>query len=426
MKTLNLKIGAILLIVFAYGNILYAQQKFTDHKSCGLKPIKKNMFTKVPPPQKFLKEITQKRSNMTSLKVTNYIGFEDYPEAITAFEFAVDIWESILPLTIDLEIEAIFQDLGGSLGTAGPTNFYENVAGANELIPVALANTLSGRDLLPDSPEIRVRMNDFTSNDNFSWYFGTDGETPFGKFDFVTIVLHEIGHGLGITDSANFDDGENDTVSSGTNGQECNGIANNGCFNNEIVFSYDNYVELGDGTGITNLISPSISLGNALTSKDLFWNSCGTMAANGGNRPPLYAPDTWAGGSVSHLDESAFPSGTSNSLMTPRFHQAESIHSPGSIAIAMLEDIGWPFTNTCSTGPITCVGDVNVDGLINILDAYIVAQYSVELRVDGNCGNLLLGQMCLPKGDINGDCDVDILDAYHIAKCAVGLGEYCN
>ena len=34
---------------------------------------------------------------------------------------------------------------------------------------------------------------------------GTDGNTPLGKIDFVTVVLHEIGHGLGFTGSMDVD-----------------------------------------------------------------------------------------------------------------------------------------------------------------------------------------------------------------------------
>ncbi|MCK7534680.1 MAG: hypothetical protein MZV63_28610 [Marinilabiliales bacterium] len=38
-----------------------------------------------------------------------------------------------------------------------------------------------------------------TFNKEVKWYFGTDGNTPELLYDFVTVVLHEIGHGLGFT-----------------------------------------------------------------------------------------------------------------------------------------------------------------------------------------------------------------------------------
>lgn len=72
-------------------------------------------------------------------------------------------------------------------------------------------------------------------------------------------------------------------------------------------------------------------------------------------------------------------------------------------------------------------GDVNVDGALNILDAQIVAQYSVGLRVGGYCGSQTSSdELCLPRADMNCDGEVNVLDAYSIAQCAVGLPrEFC-
>ncbi len=38
-------------------------------------------------------------------------------------------------------------------------------------------------------------------NSTAKWYLGTDGNTPVTKYDLVTVVIHELCHGLGFFDS---------------------------------------------------------------------------------------------------------------------------------------------------------------------------------------------------------------------------------
>jgi len=70
-------------------------------------------------------------------------------------------------------------------------------------------------------------------------------------------------------------------------------------------------------------------------------------------------------------------------------------------------------------------GDVNCDGLVNIVDALAVAQYSVDVRQDvGRCpvnGSHPRGSLFALMGDANGDSQVNVADAFLVAKCAVGL-----
>jgi len=81
---------------------------------------------------------------------------------------------------------------------------------------------------------------------------------------------------------------------------------------------------------------------------------------------------------------------------------------------------------TCSLGSAG-KGDVNGDGETNILDAYIVSRYAVDLIEGGDCGSLLPATLlCLPRADMDCNGEVTIVDAYHIAGCAVGLpSEFC-
>jgi len=68
------------------------------------------------------------------------------------------------------------------------------------------------------------------------------------------------------------------------------------------------------------------------------------------------------------------------------------------------------------------IGDVNCDGQIIILDAYIVSQAAVGLRTEANCPLTNPStQFAGANADLTGDGTVNILDAYAIARCAVGL-----
>jgi len=106
-----------------------------------------------------------------------------------------------------------------------------------------------------------------------------------------------------------------------------------------------------------------------------------------------------------------------DNLVTTEYSEENNIRSLSSSADITIQ--------TCSVGSAGN-GDVNVDGMFNILDAYIISQYSVGLRVSGDCENLASGELCLARADMDCDGNFNIQDAYHIARCVVGLpSDYC-
>lgn len=269
---------------------------------------------------------TAARSFQNSLATSKILinfseNFNDFPSAKQAFRFAADMWEMELVSSVPIVINADIQDLGANTIGQNASNRVVKVPNAPDptlVYVTSLANAIAGVDLLPGQPDLFQ-----TYNSAFNFYYGTDGNPPSNKTDFVTIAFHEIGHGLGITGSSN----------SG------NGV---GLDFGRSPMAWDFFVELGSGISILDLGFSTDEQKEAFISNDLFIDSYHSVKALNGNRPQIFAPTNFnAGSSYSHWDENAFPPGSPNSLMTPFNATGESIHDPGDITRGILRDMGW-------------------------------------------------------------------------------------
>lgn len=244
------------------------------------------------------------------------------PAAKTAFEAAKAIWASTIESSVPITITACWSNLGPSsiLGYSG-SYFISNFSNAplpNTIYFLSLANSFSGYDLDTSNSDMHI-----TYNSNFSWYYGTDGNTPTDQFDLVTVAAHEIAHGLNFAGSANYS----------------GGIGSYKYDNYPVI--YDRFIEDLGGNKLSSYPNFSSSLGTLFTSNNLWWNGTYANAANGGTRVKMYAPSTWvSGSSYAHLDYATF-AGTSNSLMVYAVAPASSQHNPGEVTKGILKDMGW-------------------------------------------------------------------------------------
>ena len=249
------------------------------------------------------------------------VNYKNFPEwAKRDFQAAVDIWSANFSSTVPVTIEASWgrSTSYGVLGSARPGNYYSGFDGAPDQslwYPSALANALGGKDLDPENPEMVIQVNSVAN-----WNTRNDGAPRTNEYDLESVFLHEMGHGLGFLSTDSYDQ----FFGYGTIEQPT---------------PFDAYAQLADGRRLSDLPSPSLELGKALTSP-LVWAGSLGMAANGGQKPILYTHARYEeGSSVSHLDEATYANLGANSIMTPNLDAGEIFREPGSLLLAMMEDL---------------------------------------------------------------------------------------
>ena len=295
--------------------------------------------------------------NRTAMFTVNYLSsgtlfgatcIEWPADAKVAFDHAVDIWGDILTSSTDIKIDACWSSsLGGNvLGAAGATsNTPLEVVGQLPVsfFPEPLAEQLLGIDNNPNASDINAIFNANLSLGS-GWYFGTDMNVPVNGFDFVSVVLHELGHGLGFAGAADVDDGDP------MNGAECTGTAGIGCigFLTQggiwIPTIYDRFVDIDDGTLLIDQSNPSADITTLLQGGSVT-GGMGGLQYDDSNidfftriaTADLHTPGTFQpGSSYSHYSEATL----GNELMSPSISNGQAIHDPG-MAVGFFEEFGW-------------------------------------------------------------------------------------
>jgi len=250
--------------------------------------------------------------------VVNYKNFPDW--AKKDFQSAVDVWSANFSSTVPITIDATWARIStyGVLGSARPGSYFagfDKAPDASLWYPSALANALAGKDLDPKQSEIIIQV-----NSSADWNTTNDGLSHANQYDLESVFIHEMGHGLGFLSTDSYDT-----------------FFGYGSIDQPTPF--DAYVQVEDGRRLSDLPSPSLELGKALTAP-LVWSGALGIAANGGVKPRLYSPKRYEdGSSVSHLDEATFSQSQVDNVMTPNLDAGEIFHAPGPLLLAMMEDM---------------------------------------------------------------------------------------
>ena len=130
-------------------------------------------------------------------------------QRLNAFTFAANTWGQTLTSNVTINIQAQFSPLtctatSATLGSAGATQVFRDFAGApvaGAWYSYALANKLFGAEIGTGTPQINANFNsNLGLNANClpgsPFYLGLDAQAGT-NIDLVTVLLHELGHGLG-------------------------------------------------------------------------------------------------------------------------------------------------------------------------------------------------------------------------------------
>ncbi len=276
-------------------------------------------------------------------------------QRLIAFQRAADIWGNFLNSSVEIRVRAQFNPLfcdasSAVLGSAGPNTVHADFTGRplpNTWYPAALANKLHGSDLC--EPGSCSATDDMSATFNstigttcplpVSWYYGLDASPPGNDIDLVTIVAHELAHGLGFLTFVDL-----------ASGQKLSGLD-------------DTYMlKLEDHS--TELLYPEMTNGERVTASkdtgDLHWVGPSVVASSGSlsagvhlsGHVEMYAPNPQEpGSSVSHFSDALSP----DEVMEP-FYTGPN-HDPG-LAVELMIDIGW---SDCGDG-LVALGEGCDDG----------------------------------------------------------------
>jgi hypothetical protein len=237
-------------------------------------------------------------------------------------EYALELWSEQLAGTVPVDMELNFESMGS--GVIGASYFTENFLDleSETWYPSPLWNQLVGYDATSER-DIYILM-----NSDFNFYFGLDGNTS--GIDYVTIVLHEVTHGLGFYSICSADDGYY-------------------WYGYDYPNIYDRMLYEGtDGPCLATL--PPWKRAEVLVSNNLYAETPSLLAANEGERVKMYAPATYKPGSTAHHWDSSvkFPT-------FMKYAYAYPLHTFNDRKIGMLADIVWvlPEIDTANTVWIT-------------------------------------------------------------------------
>src|SRR5215813_5748519 len=262
-------------------------------------------------------------------------------QRLIAFQYAANIWANRLSSTVEIRVDANFDPLScnstsATLGSAGATAVFRDFIEApvaKTWYPMALANSLAGMDLDPASSDITARFNSSigtTCAFPLVWYYGLDANPPPGAMDFVTVLLHELGHGIGFQSFVDLQ-----------SGAKALGLDDVFSLKLEDHSTGKLYPQMTDVERVT----ASINSGN------LHWVGANVVASSGtlttGVHPTghvqMYAPNPQQpGSSVSHFDTALSP----NELMEPFYTGAN--HDIAR-TLELFEDLGWAVAPAGST-----------------------------------------------------------------------------
>jgi len=207
-------------------------------------------------------------------------------------------------------------------------------------VPGALYTSLTGASNCPGAPDaihITILLN---SNPPTPWYTGVDGAPPSSTVDLMTVMMHEMLHGLGFLTGV-------------ASGAAAYPSAPYGFFYDWFVFSGTPGWPAAYSTPVS---SPCVASSSVLTTSPLYFR--GTVGGTANSQFVVYTPGVFApGSSISHVVVS---SGTANRLMQYALQSGTALHDIGGNVWSAMASFGYTMKNCAaltSAGCAACISD---------------------------------------------------------------------
>lgn len=249
------------------------------------------------------------------------------PDSVkTVVEAAFGVWDKILISRVPIHIEVHWAELGAStLATAGSDRVFKNFSNAplrDVWYPSALADALSGESVNGNNTDIVLKI-----NRNATWNLDYTSQRGFRGYDMLSVVIHEIAHGIGFMSS--FEASGTDRLKWGIQ---------------DLPFIYDQHLVDRSGNSLVNkgfYPNDSEKLLQQVTENEIYFHvDSGTYSVI---RPRLHTDKPFSSGaSLSHISRSQISQPDSRDrLMLPSLSQGVRYHYPGNGILAILFQMGW-------------------------------------------------------------------------------------
>ncbi len=286
------------------------------------------------------------------------------------FEAVMDEWSNAVDFNGGgIHVQVIYQSLGfGALAGASHYSVLDGPSGAPYTIPTALRNAQRGSDQFPSTPDIVVYVN---TDQNWSTVIG--GSIGNSQYSLYATLLHEIGHGLGVSSDLDPNSAAGDFFSS---------------FDHRLYRDQTSSTTAGPSSPIFTIASPAVT-----TDRQWFLNLDGTWER-------VFDPSTGyqGGSSMSHLDEASYPRNSAGALMTPTLFNGEIVGGVDAVTLGLMEGIGWTIEQAPAAPTVSSVSVA--PGLINVAVSPSLAttappavQWSVVVR---NSSGTAVGSFAFP------------------------------
>lgn len=272
---------------------------------------------------------------------------------VAALDNAAQRWNNYLIITVPIKVNITlvngsYYPFSGLTLANGRTNFV-NAPVTDHIYPTALANQLAGTALNSGEYDMDIYVNLYTS-----FYYGT-GKPTNSKMDFITFIMHEIGHGLGF-----YSDGYVNSSNIGSFGNippsALSPLTTSFPWHGQdsVPTIYDKFIIKQSQNHLVGIAPEHTTmLGDSIKHTTNYFDGPTYANASNGGLPVKLSGGTGAftlGVDLLHLHSSVC-----NSIMSYCWGMGDTVRKPASFEIGILKEIGWNINPASGVNEIASV-----------------------------------------------------------------------